>query len=459
MRNILISLTFGAALLAIPSCRKFTDPGEPLTQLTSTTVFSSDATATAAQLAIYAQLEGNGFLYELSVATGLSGDEMINYSTLPDRIDLFSNNLRPENSTVGLLWNRSYEFIYKANAVLEGVKASNKVSDPVKKQLQGEALFTRAFCHFYLCQLFGDIPVITSTDYRQNASATRQPASLVYQQIETDLLQSIQLLSANYVNAVNASTTERTRPNRFAATALLARVYLFQEKWAAAELTATSVLNLTSTYSLRPDVNQVFLKNSTEAIWQLQATVAGFNTYAGALFPFTALPSNVSLTPLLLNSFETGDLRLSAWTKRVMVNGTNYFFAYKYKAGQNAASITEYTMVLRLAELYLIRAEARARQSQFAGATADLNVLRSRANLPLVNLSNLPSVLDEVERQRRCELFAEAGDRWIDLRRTGRLHPLMAMAKGTNWVITDQLYPIPQVEINRNNLLVQNPGY
>lgn len=449
----------GLLVLTSLSCRKFTDPGEPLTQLTSTTVFSSDATATAAQLGIYAQLEGNGLLYDLSVATGLSGDELINYNTLPDRIDLYSNNLRPENSTVALLWNRLFEFIYKANAVIEGVEASTKISAAITKQLKGEALFVRAFCHFYLSQLFGDIPIITSTDYFKNANSKRQNLPLVFQQIEIDLLESINLLSANYVNAANMSTTERTRPNKFAATAMLAKVYLFQEKWSAAESTASIVINLTGQYLLRPDINQVFLKNSTETIWQLQAVVPGSNSYAGALFPFTALPSNVSLTPQLLSSFDAGDLRLASWIKKVTVNGTNYYYAHKYKAGQNSASITEYTMVLRLAELYLIRAEARARQSLFTGANADLNSLRSRANLAPVNLSTLSSVLDEVEQQRRCELFAEAGDRWFDLRRNGRLHSTMGTVKAPNWIITDQLYPIPQIEINRNNLFIQNPGY
>lgn len=446
-------------MLTISSCRKFIDVGNPATQLTSATVFSSDATAIAAQLAIYAQMEGDGFLYNLSVATALSGDEMTNYDPSPDRIDLYRNNLRPENANTSSLWNQLYDFIYKANAVNEGVEKSKTVSEAVKKQIKGEALFVRAFCHFYLAQLFGEVPVVISTDYQQNAIASRQTLQLVYKEIEEDLIKAGDLLSMGYVDANNISTTERTRPNAYAAKALLARVYLFEEKWPLADAAATAVISFSSQYALLTDINAVFLKNSQEAIWQIQSTFPGFNTYAGALYPFAGLPFNVSLTSAFFNDFDTADLRRSSWVKTVTVGGDNYFYPYKYKAGQDEPSITEYTMVLRIAELYLIRAEARCRQSLFTQANEDLNALRSRANLPSVALTSQTALLSEIEHQRRNELFAESGDRWIDLRRTGRSNDLMSISKAPDWTSTDQLYPIPQIEIDRNKNLVQNPGY
>ncbi|MBI5370599.1 MAG: RagB/SusD family nutrient uptake outer membrane protein [Sphingobacteriales bacterium] len=457
MKNIII---IAAVILGINSgCRKFTDPGQPETQLTSHTVFASDATATAAQLAIYAQMEGNGFFYELSTATGLSADELVNYMSFTDRIDLYNNNLRPENTNVSGLWNRMYELIYKANAVYEGLGRSEALSAAVKNQISGESLFVRAFLHFCLLQLFGDIPVITGTDYVQNAGAVRQNKEIVFDQIERDLLLSAELLSGSYVNAANASTSERTRPNKYAVRALLARVYLYQGKWSSAEAAASEVIASNSMYTLCTDLNKVFLKNSTESIWQLQATVPGFNSYAGALYPFSSMPSNISLSQVLLGSFESGDRRLQSWVKTITAGGNNYSYAYKYKAGQNTGAITEYTMVIRLAELYLIRAEARAQQSLLTSAAADLNILRGRANLPPVPATTLQELLSEVERQRRSELFTEAGDRWTDLRRTGRLDSIMGSVKGANWSGTDRLYPIPQTEIDRNSQMTQNPGY
>lgn len=441
------------------SCRKFIDPGQPSSQLTTATVFSSDALATAAQLAIYAQLEGNGFFFNLSVATAMSADEMINHMPLPYREDIYNNNLTPENTTVISMWSQLYGFIYKANAVYDGVEKSRSVSVAVKKQLKGEALFVRAFCHFYLVQLYGDIPVITTTDYRQNAMEGRQPVTAVYSQIEKDLDQAVGLLSAEYKNASNKSTSERTRPNLYAAKALLARLYLFEEKWALAESAATEVINYSTQYELLSNLNSVFLKNSREAIWQIQAVVPIFNSYAGAFYPFFRRPNNVSLSPDFVSSFDTADLRFKSWINSIIVDADNYFYPFKYKAGQNQPSVTEYTMVLRLAELYLIRAEARSRQQLFTLANEDLNKIRSRAGLEDINLTTEAQLLAEVEQQRRFELFAESGDRWIDLRRTGRISDVLSISKAPNWELTDQLYPIPQVEIDRNKNLEQNPGY
>ena len=445
--------------MIISSCRKFTEPGNPPSQLTTAAVFSSDATATAAQLAIYAQMEGNGFFYNLSVLTGLSADEMINYMVSQNREDQFNNNLTAETSTIHSLWAELYGFNYKANAVYEGVEKSGKISEAVKKQLQGEALFIRAFCHFYLARLFGDIPVITTTDYQLNAMESRKPMQEVYNQIEKDLEQAISLLSAEYKNTAHKSTSERTRPNLYAAKALLARVYLFDEKWSMAEATASDVINYSTQYELLPDLNAVFLKNSREAIWQIQSVVPAFNSYAGAMFPFSSLPNNVSLAPGFVSSFDTTDLRLKNWIKMISISGNEYFYPYKYKAWQNQASITEYTMALRIAELYLIRAEARGRQQLFTLANEDLNKIRSRAGLEDIDLTTEAELLAEIEQQRRFELFAESGDRWIDLRRTGRISDILSIIKAPHWELTDQLYPIPQVEIDRNKNLEQNPGY
>jgi starch-binding outer membrane protein, SusD/RagB family len=404
-------------------------------------------------------MEASGFMYELSVYTGLSGDEMLNYQSATNRVDLSNNNLTPENTLTGGLWSRMYSSIYKANAIIEGLDKSTDVSAAVKDQLTGEALFVRAFFHHYLMRLFGDIPVSVTTNYLENASSVRQTESVVYLQIENDLRKAIELLSDQYVNANNAVSAERTRPNRFAAKALLARILLYQHKWAEAETIATEVINTSAQYSLQNDLSKVFLKNSLETIWQIQSVIPGFNTYAGAFFPFTNLPSTVSLSPSFVNNFETADGRRTAWIKTITVSGNNYSYPYKYRVWQNAASVTEYTMVLRLAELYLMRAETRARQSLFTLANADVNAIRIRAGLAPISHVSIPDLLQEIEKQRRYELFAEAGDRWMDLRRTDGANTIIGAVKGANWSVTDQLYPIPQTEINRNNLLTQNPGY
>src|SRR5690606_10872384 len=116
--------------------------------------------------------------------------------------------------------------------------------------------------HFYLVNLFGDIPYITGVDYRANTVVNRMDTAEVYAHIIEDLKQSKTSLGEAY------TTGERIRANRFAASALLARVYLYTEQWQLAETEATEIINQ-SIYNLLP-LNEVFLKNNQEAIWQFK---------------------------------------------------------------------------------------------------------------------------------------------------------------------------------------------
>lgn len=126
----------------------------------------------------------------------------------------------------------------------------------------------------------------------------------------------------------------------------------------------------------------------------------------------------------------------------------------------SAGNISEYYTPLRLAEQYLIRAEARANQDNLNGAVDDLNVIRKRAVLTtLLNSLTQAQVLAAVAQENRIEFFAEWGHRWLDLKRTGQADAVLGSLKGSNWQTTDQLYPIPISEILRDPNLEQNPGY
>lgn len=441
----------------LSACKKMVEVKAPVTQLVTETVFKNDASAVAAQLAIYAQMEADGLPYNMAVATGLSADECINYSPSPDYTELYTNGLTSVNAATNALWTSFYKYVYEANAVLEGIVQAATLSAGVKKQLEGEAKFVRAFCHFYLVNLFGAVPVLASTDFRVNAVSGRQPASQVYQAIIQDLKEAALLLGDNYVSGANIPTTERTRPNKWAAIALLARAYLYNKNWPEAETAATAVIGQSAHYGLVPRLNEVFLKNSPEAIWQLMPVIPGYNSIEGASFILKTTPSLVSLTPDLVNSFEPGDGRKGAWIDSMTVAGTTYRFPYKYKVYQNAAALTEYSMLQRLAEIYLVRAEARSRQGKLPEAQNDLNAIRNRAGLPNTTAANPADIMDAILQERRVELFTEMGHRWLDLKhmeKTGLLQ-----AKGTGWREQASLYPIPQAELNLNPNLTQNPGY
>jgi hypothetical protein len=120
-------------------------------------------------------------------------------------------------------------------------------------------------------------------------------------------------------------------------------------------------------------------------------------------------------------------------------------------------------MVLRLAEMYLIRAEARLLQDKFSGAISDVDVIRQRAGLPRIQDTNpgisKSELMLAIERERRIEFLAEWGHRWLDLRRWKRAEAVLAPVK-TGWSNDDQLYPIPSSELSKNvNLQPQNDGY
>ncbi|MFN3300552.1 MAG: RagB/SusD family nutrient uptake outer membrane protein, partial [Sediminibacterium sp.] len=318
--NYTISLLL---LLCIISngCKKFVTVESPQTQLSSSSIFNSDATAIAAQLSIYSQMELDGLAYNIMINSGMSADEFTNYSTSVGAIDLATNNLTPDNFVVQTIWTRFYNYIYQTNAILEGLKQATKISDSTKKQLEGESKFVRAFCHFYLVSLYGDVPIINSTDYLINESAERASVNSVYTFIENDLKDAILLLGSEYLDARNLVTTERVRPNKSTASALLSRVYLYIGKWSEAEIEASKVIDYKSRYSLATSLNNSFLKNNSEAIWQLFAVYPTYNSHPGAQLILRSTPTVVALDTNFVKSFRLSDNRKLSWIQSITVSG------------------------------------------------------------------------------------------------------------------------------------------
>ena len=438
------------------SCKKFVEIPAPKNQITTPSVFSNNSSAEASQIVIYSLMAGGSTL-NIPWFTGLSGDEFVNYSTNIAISEFYGNGLQSGNGSVNSAWAQSYRYIYLANAVLEGLQNSSGVTNAMKTELTGEAKFVRAFWHFYLVNLFGDVPLITSTDYRINSVASRIPKAQVYQQIVVDLNDAQNLLPNNY----SYSSGERTRPNKWAAMALLARAYLFLGDWLNAESVSTQIINNSSTFSLVPNVNNVFLANSRETIWQLRPVNPNQNTVEGSTFILTTTPSSVSLNARLVNAFEIGDSRRLRWIDSIIVGGNTYYYPKKYKV-KSGTTITEYSMVLRLAEQYLIRAEARVQQNKIPEAQSDLNSIRNRAGLSNTAANTQGMLLSAILNERQVELFTEWGHRWLDLKRTNTIDAVMnvvAPLKGGIWNTYKQHYPIPQIEIQNDGNLTQNPGY
>ncbi|MFI5136921.1 MAG: RagB/SusD family nutrient uptake outer membrane protein [Sphingobacteriales bacterium] len=445
------------------SCKKLVNIPEPTTTITTSETFSTDATATSALIAIYNNLVGGSLNFGnggTTIYSGLSADEL-NYFYGPgsDQYQYQTNTLLSANNTVSsVFWTPAYFNIYQANAVIEGLQTSSGVSAATKKQLTGEAKFLRAFCFFNLVNLFGDVPLVTTTAWAHTDMLSRAPVTQIYQQIIADLKDAQNTLPDDY----SVSGGERIRVNKSGATALLARVYLYQGKWESAEAQASLVIGNTGLYNLVGDLNTAFLKNSNEAILQWgvnndvwpYATQEGFN-----IVPYdTTTNPNYYLTSQLLSAFEKGDQRRVKWVDSTDYLGTYYYFPFKYKVYTGTqGNITEYFMVLRLAEQYLIRAEAEANGAP-GDPIADLNIIRHRAGLPNYTGGTGAPLLAAIAQERRIELFAESGHRWFDLKRTGKTDSVLARLK-PQWQTTQKLYPIPKSELVVDPNLTQNPGY
>lgn len=447
-----------AVLLLLYSCDSFVEVELPKSQLTNESVFQEFETADAALTDIYASLRTRGIFTGsgsgISNQLGNYADELISIEKPSNSsLSFYTNTLLPSNTQVALFWNSSYSQIYAANSIIEGVQQSTQLSDSQKKQLMAEAYIIRALLHFYLANIFGDVPYITHTDYKMNSTALRTQVSKIYELIIKDLLGAASILPSAY------NSNERTRPNKFVALALLARVYLYNKSYVEASDTASAVINESGLYKLNSDISKVFLIGSTETIWQLQSGTAGTNTLEGSFFIFSSgPPSLVSLSNNLAGSFSAGDIRRSNWIKTVNNASSTWYHANKYKEKNATSPSKEYSVLFRLAEMHLIRSEARAQIGDFIGAKEDLDKIRNRAGLANSAAVTKSEILDAVTMERKWELFTEFGHRFFDLKRTGRLDTDLEYKQG--WNTTDMLFPIPEAELNTNlNLLPQNKGY
>ena len=451
--NIVLIILIVSSLF---SCKKFIEIEPPKNSLVPVAVFKTNELATSALLGIYLKMATSGFACgdynSISVLCGLTADEYLGYGVL---LPFSENQITPETvPNNSFLWIAMYSNIYNANSILEGLERENGVTPPVKIQLEGEALFIRAFIYFYLVNLYGAVPLHLSTDYRVNSNAVRTPVTEIYTQIIKDLQAAESRLNDSYI------TTERVRPNKSAVHALMSRTYLYLGDWTNAEKYASMVIGKTGIYNLT-GLNEVFLKNSAETIWQLMPA-ANSNTPAGSVLILTTAPTHASLrTQFVTNTFEVNDQRKTAWVKSFTVGTGTYYYPFKYKV-KSSSTVSEYTMVLRLAEQYLIRAEARAKQNNLSGAIADIDAIRKRAGLSLIKDANpnfsLEDLLNIIQKERFTELFSEWGDRWFDLKRTGKVTGALSAIK-PGWKSTCALFPIPISEIGNNQKITQNDGY
>lgn len=440
--RLLIAIIFIASLSA---CEKFVVIDPPGTSLTGESIFQDEATATAAMLNIYVDMQRTeerpfGGERSLSWMSGLMADEFQSYFN-DNRAEFADNRINPENTMVQQQWRAFYESIYAANIILEKVSYSANLSPSFRDGMEGEARFVRALMYFYLVNFWENVPLVLTTDYDRNRLLGQSTKDEVYALIIEDLQKAQELLREQYLGS------GRIRPNKFTAKALLAKVYLYTRQWEEAIRESTDVIGH-SAYQLESTLDNVFLSTSKEAIWHLASFHPSLYTWDAFRFVLFGVPTRVTISNSLLNLFNPEDQRGLHWVGRFSTNGITYYFPYKYKVRMlldNPGAPAEYLMMFRLAEQYLIRAEAYAEMGNVQGASADLNMIRNRAGLESIDVRERQALLESLALERRLELFTEGCNRWLDLKRYGQL--------GVS------ILPIPHSELNANPSLQQNYGY
>ena len=440
----------------ITSCESFLEIDPPKDKLVFETVYKDSSLVESALANIYYKMREQGMVsgrIGLSTSMGLYTDELNYIGDSDVRLRLENHNVTAEHTTISSWWSHAYNLIYAANDIIKGVENSGTLSVEDKERFKGQALFVRGYLHSLLIGIYGDIPYITTTNYLENNVAIRIPIARIYKHIIEDLNSAIPLL--------DDPSGERICPNKSAARALLARMYLYTEQWALAETIATSVI---SAHTLESDLRKVFLKGSQETLWQFKPGISIRNTLEGSILIIQRIPvtEGYALTDSLLSAFEANDLRRSNWIGSITsTNGQETLhFAHKYKEPliNTRQPILEYSIVFRLAEQYLIRAEARVQQGDIVGAQADLNTIRNRAGLDNTTAITMNELLDAILRERQVELFTEHGQRWFDLKRKGKAADVLTPIK-PNWKDSHLLLPIPNTELLANPNLTQNDGY
>ncbi|ANI89611.1 hypothetical protein A9P82_10110 [Arachidicoccus ginsenosidimutans] len=442
------------SVAGITSCKKLIEiPGNPPTEVQQEMVFNDSSDIMSAMAGVYLnfKIAGGGqniFSGMITEYIGCASDELAySYGN-----SFLTNTYVATDGTAGNFWSSAYQNIYYINACLQGITSTGAISDSLKESLLGELKMVRAMNYFYLVNLYGGVPIVTSIDYKANAILPRSSVDSVYDFILSDLMDARKVLKPSY------PSEGRARPNLYTADALLARVYLYRGQYAQADALASDVIN-SGLYSLVAP-GSVFLQGSNEAIWQVPAIGTSQQTAeAYALLPFSIYSApNWQATNYLLDSFETNDLRKTSWIGVSTINGTSYNYINKYKQRSKDSLPAEGYVMFRLAEQYLIRAEALAQQNKLDSASADLNKIRTRAGLPNSTASTKEEIINAVMHEREIEFFCEWGHRWFDLKRTGRIDAVLSKIK-SGWVPEAALLPVPYNELQNDPYLTQNPGY
>ncbi|WP_300603431.1 RagB/SusD family nutrient uptake outer membrane protein [Niabella sp.] len=497
-----ISLTFA---IVIFSCNKLKELPESV--ITEDQYYKTTTDAVSAVNAAYGSLNGDPagdfpiYGRNLNILISNGSDEQVfsPSNTNPDVRAIGTITYVAENDRVRKIWQQHYYGINRANVAIDKIPGI-EMDAPTKNRLINEARFIRGLLYFNLVRLFGDVPLILhnpSSTNTEDVKVKRTAAEEVYTQVIADLTAAT-ALPASYSGA------DKGRATSGAAWGILAKVYVTRKAWGLARTTLEKVLTAgtftaatgTYGYDLFPVFKDAFqkpTKNGKEHLFSVQyesnlgarnvqnfLSSSNFNSFNAKSFPGDVPDEN------LPKIFDDTDTRKAASFFTKMLNPatgqevdfspvTRYakFIDFSLNPITNQAQSGINYPVLRYADVLLLYAEVlNELQGPVAEAYKALNIVRARAyglytgNGNYTDNSRDLSGLDQagfrdaVFLERRKELVQE-GNRWFDLVRKGTLVEELKKisAKAGNVSEKNYRFPIPQIEIDLNNLLTQNPGY
>ena len=422
---------------------------EPLNTNPTDAIDSGDALTTArgvelAVIGAYSALQTDAlYSRELTVYPEMYADNLDFTGTFGTDFQVSLRDILATNSAIEAAWADSYDGINRVNNVLKAIPEVSDLTSEQANRFKGEALFLRALNYFNLVRYFGGVPIVLepSVGIGEDALVARNTREEVYDRIITDLTDAIPLLP---------ESGSPGRATQGAARALLAKAYLEIGEWENARDMATAVIE-SGEYELVDEYRAIFTtKSNDESIFEVQYSINDANSLAFWYFP-QALGGRRGFAPSqgLYNAYEAGDVRRDA---SIALDGSENRYGIKYFRVANG---DDNVLVIRLADMYLTRAEANARLGADAATVrADIDIIRDRAGLgPLpTTVDTEDELIDAILQERRVE-FAMEGHRFFDLRRTGRAEAVLKINSNR------LLFPIPQAEIDVNSNLTQNPGY
>lgn len=446
-KNILSVILLWSFLALAAGCESFLDvkPKESLSD--HTTIVDKISSETAINGVYSALASGSYYGTTFQSIAYLSGDN-IQWTGSQSQVQEFINHrVNPENSTIGSAWTAIYNVINRANNVIAKVP---EVEDPaltseVRNGIIGQALAIRGLAYFDLARTYGGVPIITNPtitpDDNRGISKTSQQETFL--QALADLEAAEPLLEDN---------TNRYKVRKKTVLGLKARYYLYQKDYLKAVEYASLIL-ADNNYQLVQPYAAFFKDNvrgTEESIFEIYYNgTTEVNGHRGQWQPQNNggtrqwAPNEELIS--LLNDPEIGGNR------RELIDIDNQGRWYGNLYYRNPGSDPSY--ILRVAEIYLIRAEARAHLNDLQGALEDLNAVRNRAGLASLQSNSQEEILLSIENERRLE-FALEPHRWFDLVRTGRAAEVLNITEPFRFVM-----PIPIDQLLADDALVQNDGY